>query len=93
MKASIDIENSKTKKVISLKLNIIEYYEDKKIVFDISNLNNNEIIILKDAISKDKEYTDIEMFFIDNSNIPEFGPDYNFYINDSNLIGIYNKNK
>ena len=94
MKASIDIENSKLKDVVTFELKVIEYIENKIIKFDISNLNTNNLEILKKAISNDLKYnyTDIEMFFINNSDIPEFGPDYDFYIKDNKLIGIYIKN-
>lgn len=36
-----------------------------------------------------KAYIDIEMFFIDDSNIPNFGPDYNYIVNDNKLILKY----
>ena len=29
------------------------------------------------------------MFFIDDSNIPNFGPDYNYIVNDNKLIRAY----
>ena len=90
----IDIENSKTKKVITLDLNITEYIKNKIIKFDIKSLSEEKIDILSKAISELKEYsyTDIEMFFIDDNNKPNFGPDYNFYIKDNLLVGIYNRN-
>ncbi len=93
MKASIDIENAMTGEVNTIELNINEYIEDKIIKFDISKLSIQEIELLKYAISNKKEndYIDIEMFFIDNSNIPEFGPDYDFYIKDDELVGVYNR--
>ena len=52
-----------------------------------------ELEVLNLAISNKKEhnYTDIEMFFIDDSNIPEFGPDYDFYIKNNILIGVYTR--
>ena len=85
----IDIENSKTKNVITYDLKIIDYVKNRYIKFDISNLNKKELEVLNLAISnkKEYEYTDIEMFFIDDSDIPEFGPDYDFYIKDNILIG------
>jgi hypothetical protein len=91
MIAHIDIENSHTQEVITLDLKINEYIEDKIIKFDISNLNNEELNILKIAISSNNKYSDIEMFFIDDCNIPEFGPDYDFYIEKDELIGKYIK--
>ena len=93
MKASIDIENSRTQEVKTIEVNVIEHIENKIIKFDIKDLTKEELDILTLAISETKEtsYTDIEMFFIDNDEIPYFGPDYNFYIKDNQLIGIYNK--
>ena len=72
MKCYIDIENSKTQKVETLCVNIIKYEEDKEAIFDISTLNSHELEILKDAINDDLTYTDIEMFFIGESNIPDY---------------------
>ncbi len=93
MRASVDIENSHLGYVITLNLKILEYVEDKKIIFDISPLTKNELEILKLAVSNDKdtEYTDIELFFIDDNNSPELGVDYDFYIENNQLIGIYNR--
>lgn len=93
MKVSIDIENSKTQDVKTIEVNIIEHIENKIIKFDIKDLTKEKLDMLTLAISETKEtsYTDIEMFFIDNDEIPYFGPDYNFYIKDNQLIGIYNK--
>lgn len=93
MKAYVDIENSHTHKVKTIELPVLEFMEDKIIKFDISTINDEEIKILVDAISELPElrFTDIEMFFIDDDNIPNFGPDYNFYIKDNTLVGIYNR--
>ena len=81
MRASVDIENSHLGYVITLNLKILEYVKDIKIIFDISPLTKNELEILKLAVSNDKdtEYTDIELFFIDDNNSPELGVDYDFY--------------
>lgn len=93
MKAYVDVENSHTRKVKTIELPVLEFIEDKIIKFDISSINDEENKMLVDAISELPElgFTDIEMFFIDNDNIPNFGPDYNFYIKDNTLIGIYNR--
>lgn len=94
MKGYIDIENSHTKKVITIELPIVEHIKNKIIKFDISNLTDEKIKILTDAISELNElsYTDIEMFFINNQDgSPYFGPDYDFYIKDNKLIGVYNR--
>lgn len=90
----IDIENSKTQKVETICVNVIKY-EENEIIFDISTLNNHELEILKNAINDKLTYTDIEMFFIDKSNIPNFGPDYEYEIIDNKLIlkYIYKKKK
>lgn len=90
----IDIENSKTKKVITLTVPIIEHIDKKIIKFDISKIKKDELKILVPAISEKENtsYTDIELFYIDNDESPYFGPDYNFYIKDDMLIGIYNRN-
>lgn len=89
MKCYIDIENSKTQKVETLCVNIIKYEEDKEAIFDISTLNSHELEILKDAINDDLTYTDIEMFFIGESNITNFGPDYKCNIVENTLVLDY----
>lgn len=89
MKAKIDIENSKTKKVITLNVDVIKYEHNEEVIFDISKLNDSEINILNDAIDEKLTYTDIEMFFIDDNNIPEFGPDYKCTIENNKLILKY----
>lgn len=93
MRASIEIENSHTKKVEVLSLNVLEFIDNKIIKIDISNLSKEELKLLEDAISSDKKlsYTDIEMFYIDDDTIPYFGPDFDFYIEDNNLVGYYNR--
>lgn len=91
MKACIDIENSKTKKVITLNVDVIKYEYNKEAIFDISKLNIDENNILKDAINEELTYTDIEMFFIDNGSVPEFGPDYKYKIENNKLILTYDK--
>lgn len=94
VKVYIDIENSKTQIVETICVNIIKY-EENEMIFDISTLNNHELEILKNAINDKLTYTDIEMFFIDDSNIPNFGPDYEYEIIDNKLIlkYIYKKKK
>ena len=94
VKAYIDIENSKTQIVETVYVNIIKY-EENEMIFDISTLNNHELEILKNAINDKLTYTDIEMFFIGDSNIPNFGPDYEYEIIDNKLIlkYIYKKKK
>lgn len=89
MKGYIDIENSKTKKVETICVNVIKCVLDKEIIFDISNINSHELEILKDAVNEKLTYTDIEIFFIGESNIPNFGPDYKSKIVDKNLILDY----
>ncbi len=89
MKSYIDIENSKTKKVETICVNVIKCVLDKEIIFDISNINSHELEILKDAINEKLTYTDIELFFIGESNIPHFGPDYKSKIVDKDLILDY----
>lgn len=93
MKAYVNIENSHTREVKMIELPIIEFIENKIIKFDINSLSRNEKKMLVDAISKlpELEFTDIEMFFIDKINEPNFGPDYDFYIKDNTLVGIYNR--
>ena len=89
--AHVDIENANTQDVITYDLDVLEYETNNFIKLDISKLNEHELEILKLAISNDDElsYTDIEMFFIGDSDIPEFGPDYDFYMNNKELIGKY----
>ncbi len=68
---------------------MIKYKYDCEVIFDISNLAKIELSLLYDAIDDNKQYIDIEMFFIDDSNIPNFGPDYNYIVNDNKLILKY----
>ena len=95
MKAWIDIENSHTQKVITLEVPLLEFDYHKKAIFDISNITQDELEKLKLAIDSKEElmYTDIEMFFTDQGDCPNFGPDYEFTIKDNKLIGIYTRNK
>lgn len=95
MEAWIDIENAHTGKVITLEVPIIELKYHNKVVFDISNITKDELEKLKLAINprKDLMYTDIEMFFTDQDDYPNFGPDYEFTIKDEKLIGIYTRDK
>lgn len=86
MKAYLDIENSRTQKVITICVNIIKYKVDNEIIFDISPLNNKELKLLENAINEKLTYTDIEMFFINNNKTPDFGPDYSYKIIDNKLI-------
>lgn len=91
MKAQIDIENSKTGLVDTINVKVIKYDKDNEIIFDISSLNYKELNLLKDAINQELQYTDIELFFIGDSNIPEFGPDYNYELIENKLILKYIK--
>jgi hypothetical protein len=90
--AHIDIENSKTKIVDTLDLEIIEINKPD-ILFDISKLNESDLDKLKKAIDKNLFYTDIELFYIDDSSIPYFGPDFIFEIKDNKLIGTIRENR
>lgn len=85
--AHVDIENAKTKIVDTLDLNIIEN-DGKDLKFDISLLNEEELNKLKYAIDTEIFYTDIELFYIDDSSTPYFGTDYNFKIQDNVLIVV-----
>ena len=89
MKAYIDIENSKTQNVDTICVDIIKYEYDSEVIFDISSLDKRELSLLYDAIDESKPYTDVEMFFIDDSNTPNFGPDYNYNVKDNKLILKY----
>lgn len=93
MKAYINVENSHTREVKTIELPIIEFIENKIIKFDINSISEEEKKMLVDAISELPElgFTDIEMFFVDEENEPNFGPDYDFYIKDNALVGIYNR--
>lgn len=91
MKAQIDIENSKTGLVDTINVKVIKCDKDNEIIFDISLLNDKELKLLKDAINQELQYTDIELFFIGYSNIPEFGPDYNYELIENKLILKYIK--
>ena len=86
MKAYLDIENSKTQKVITICVDVLKYELDKEIIFDIAHLNNKELKLLEDAIDEKLTHTDIEMFFIDNNKTPIFGPDYTYKLIDNKMI-------
>jgi len=93
MKAQLDIENSKTQKVTTIIVPIISFEYEKKFVFDITNITEQEYEILTNAINPKLEYTDIEMFFVDiKPNIPNFGPDYDYTIENNKLYGFYSRN-
>lgn len=93
MKAYLDVENSKTQKVITILLPVLEYKENERIIFDISKVNNKEKELILDAINPELGYTDIEMFFIDDDDVPYFGPDYDYSISDNKLILNYKYDK
>ena len=89
MIASIDIENSKTKKVNTIYVKVLKNENNKNLIFDISELNEEDLKLLKNAIDDDLPYTDIELFFIDRETTPNFGPDYNYKIENCKLILTY----
>lgn len=93
MKTYLDIENSKTQEVITILLPVLEFKEYKRIIFDISKVNNKEKELILDAINPELGYTDIEMFFIDDDDVPYFGPDYDYSISDNTLIFDYKYDK
>ena len=88
---TIDVENSRTKKVISYKLPIIKYDGKDTFTLDISNLNEEDKKIVELAIDTREEfkYTDIELLFLESSKYVRFGPDYNFLIENDTLICEY----
>lgn len=93
MKANLDIENSKTQEVITILLPVLEFEENGHIIFDISKVNDKEKELILDAINPKLAYTDIEMFFIDDDDVPYFGPDYDYSISDNKLILDYKYDK
>lgn len=93
MKAYLDIENSKTQEVITILLPVLEFEETGHIIFDISKVNDKEKELILDAINPELGYTDIEMFFIDDDDVPYFGPDYDYSISDNKLILDYKYDK
>ena len=92
MNAYLDIENSKTNDVITIKLPIIKYSKNDYIVLDIREINEEEYKLLEDATNPALGYTDIELFFIDEDPLPNFGPDYKCKIEDNKLILRYERN-
>ena len=89
MNAEIDIENSKTQKVITINVPIITFDDLDENIFDISAITEEENKLLIDAINPKLEHTDIELFYVDSeSNIPNFGPDYSFRIENDKLYAI-----
>lgn len=93
MKANLDIENSKTQEVITILLPVLEFEENGHIIFDISKVNDKEKELILDVINPKLAYTDIEMFFIDDDDVPYFGPDYDYSISDNKLILDYKYDK
>lgn len=93
MKANLDIENSKTQEVITILLPVLEFKENGHIIFDISKVNDKEKELILDAINPEFGYTDIEMLFIDDDDVPYFGPDYDYSISDNKLILDYKYDK
>ena len=92
MNAYLDIENSKTNNVITIKLPILKYSKNNYIVLDISEINEEEYKLLEDATDPALGYTDIELFFIDGDPLPNFGPDYKCKIEDNKLTLRYERN-
>lgn len=94
MRATIDIENSKSKEMETLNVPVIEYEENKKVLIDISSITEHELFILSEAINPELTHTDIEMFFLDVENdLPHFGPDFDFSIKENTLCGYYVRDK
>jgi len=93
MKAYIDVENAHTQDVVTYECPVLEFNETGEIKFDISSLTDSEVKKLMLAISEEPtlNYIDIEMFYIDDDEVPYFGPDYDFDIVDSVLTGKYNR--
>lgn len=91
MKAYLDIENSRTKEVKTIVLPVIKCDLRNKVILDLKGLSDSELDILRKAVSLDKKYsyTDIELFFIDNDEKPNFGPDYDIIIDGSTLVLSY----
>ncbi len=85
--AHVDIENAKTKLVETYDLNILEN-DGKDLVFDISTLNDRQLEKLEDAINVEIFYTDIELFYIDDSSVPYFGTDYKYKIKNDKLYAV-----
>ena len=92
MNAYLDIENSKTNDVITIKLPILNYSKNDYIVLDIREINEEEYKLLEDATNPALGYTDIELFFIEGDPLPNFGPDYKCKIEDNKLILRYERN-
>ena len=71
---------------------IVAYtFDNKPIYVKDLNITGALTLLLKDAINQELQYTDIELFFIGDSNIPEFGPDYNYELIENKLILKYIK--
>jgi len=88
--AKIDIENAKTQKVECITLPILEYNEEENFVFDISNLKENELKMLEDAINPTLGYTDIELFYVSMENgMFNYGDDFQYIIEEEKLKGKY----
>lgn len=85
--AHVDIENAKTKLVETYDLNILEN-DGKDLIFDISTLNDQQLKKLEDAINVELFYTDIELFYIDDSSVPYFGTDYKYEIKNDKLYAV-----
>ena len=94
MMAEIDIENSQTQKVVTLEVPIIKYEMNSECVFDISEISEENMELLVNAIDNNLEHTDIEFFYVDQQgNLPHFGPDFEFKIDGNKLYGLYTRDK
>ncbi len=88
--AQIDIENSRTQSVKSIIVPILEYNEDESFIFELSQLSEEDLLILTEAVDVNLKYTDIELFFVSMENgLFNYGDDYEYKIKDNKLIGTY----
>lgn len=94
MMAEIDIENLQTQKVVTLEVPILKYEINGECVFDISEVSEEEMGLLVNAIDINLQHTDIELFYVEQEgNLPHFGPDFEFKIESNKLYGLYTRDK
>ena len=81
MVAYIDVENTNLRSVQTIEVDIKSFDDETdNIILDLSKLNDEDYKTIEDAINPEIDYLDIELFMIENENIPYFGPDYEFFL-------------
>lgn len=91
MKASVVISNSFIKKEFILKMNVIKYKNKEEIIFDISKLSGDELILLENAIDDELRCVNIDLFYIDDNEEPNYCVNYKYLLDNDCLVLRYIK--